>query len=128
MRAWVILSAIAIAMLAAAPAAVGATPRLYSSSGPKYKPASYRGFNHSSFSSMKWSRWNNRKAVARATVKYEYPAAEPGSAEVTVTFSRPKRVCGRRYYTSARWRVPGDAHSTMATLMEVSDFCTWSGA
>lgn len=124
-RGVLLLSIVALLMLV--PAAVSAaSPRLYTSNGAKYKPNSYRGFNHSRFTSLSWSKWNSKRAVARGTVHVQYPGGDPVVEEVRVTFSRARHVCGGWFYTSARWKVPGDTYTTMGTLM--SSPCIWTGA
>jgi hypothetical protein len=58
--------------------------------------------------SFDWSRWGQRRAVGRG-----------GSfrlwADVTVRLSRPRRVCGGRYFTKARIRYHGSSTTSFPT-------------
>ncbi len=123
-RTLILAAVLVLAM--AVPTTASASPRLKTSSGKKYKPKKFHGLNHSYFTKMKWSKWNDAKAVARATVHTQYPEAEPYTARVTVRLSRPKRICGSWLYTRVTWRNPGDSTSNMASLM--SKPCVWTGA
>jgi hypothetical protein len=91
-----------------------------------YKPPSYCPANHTCFTEAEWLQWDGKRAVALASAETSYPSGPTVSEKIKFAFSVPKRLCGGRFYTRARWRYAGDSNYTTSFLL--SPACVWSGA
>jgi hypothetical protein len=114
----------ALLALAAAQAPAASPAKLY---GARAKPSSYCPANHTCFSHATWKSWGGARARAVADAVTQYPGGSPVRGRITFTFSKPRHVCGGRYYTRASWRVKGDHQDTVA-FMFTSVCGAWTGA
>ena len=103
----IITAALAAAVLAASAADAAPTPTVFAKGRQAVKPASFCPSNRTCMTRVRWSIWNQRRAVGRGKAKTCAPGGTNCTrATVTVRLKRPRARC-QRAYTRVRFRFPG---------------------